>query len=548
VNTPVSGSASSWSLEKNAANFVPLTPISFLFRAAQVHPLRPAIVHGTWRSSWAQTRERCLRLASALHRRGVGRNDVVSVMAPNIPAAYEAHFGVPMCGAVLNALNIRLDPESLAFMLRHSGAKVLITDGEFADVMEKALALLQHKLLVVDIDDPTAPKRKRLGKITYEELLAEGDCKAQAEYPQDEWDAIALNYTSGTTGDPKGVVCHHRGGYLNAVNNALVWNMERHPIYLWTLPMFHCNGWCFPWTVAAMAGTNVCLRRVEREAIWKAIVGEKVTHMCGAPIVYSMMMDGPSGGIAESVRVRGFVAGASPSPALLQSAEDAGVDLTHVYGLTEVFGPAAVCEPQTEWSELSLLQRAERNSRQGVQYPLQEHMTVIDPQTGVEVPADGKTMGELVFRGNIVMKGYLKNPGATEAAFAGGWFHTGDLGVRYPDGYAKILDRSKDIIISGGENISSVEVEEALYRHPAVFAVGVVARTNAKWGESPCAFVELRKEVHVTEADLIDFCRKQLAAYKVPKTIVFGTLPKTSTGKIQKYLLRQQAKALPETV
>jgi fatty-acyl-CoA synthase len=445
---------------------------------------------------------------------------------------------------VLNTLNTRLDAETIAFMLRHGGARALITDGELAPTIEKALALLDERPLVIDIDDPAFPDGKRVGEITYEAFLAEGDPDFAWANPPDEWDAISLSYTSGTTGDPKGVVYHHRGAHLNAVSNVLNWDMASHPVYLWTLPMFHCNGWCFPWSVAERAGTNICLRRVEAKAMFDAIRTHKVTHMCGAPIVYATLINAP-----ETLRqgihhtVRGQVAGAAPPAAIIEGAERIGIELTHVYGLTETYGPASVCAKHADWTAMPLPNRAERNGRQGVRTPLQEAMTVLDPGTMQPAPWDGETMGEIMFRGNITMKGYLKNPGATDRAFAGGWFHTGDLAVMQPDGYVKIRDRSKDIIISGGENISSLEVEDALYRHPAVMSAAVVAQPDEKWGEVPCAFVELKEGASVTAEELLAFCREHLARFKVPKTFIFRELPKTSTGKIQKFVLRDMAKS-----
>jgi fatty-acyl-CoA synthase len=532
-------------LDRNQANYAPLTPLTFLERAAYVYPTRVAVVHGARRTTWAETYARCRRLASALTRRGIGRNDTVAVMAPNIPAIYEAHFGVPMAGAVLNALNTRLDAETIAFMLHHAGARVLITDGEYALTVEKALALLDERPLVIDIDDPAYPDGKRVGEITYEAFLAEGDPEFTWSAPPDEWDAISLNYTSGTTGDPKGVVYHHRGAHLNAISNVLNWDMPSHPVYLWTLPMFHCNGWCFPWSVAERAGTNVCLRRVEAKAMFDAIRANKVTHMCGAPIVYATLINAPEAlrqGIHHTVH--GQVAGAAPPAAIIEGAERIGIELTHVYGLTETYGPASVCAKHDDWTAMPLPNRAERNGRQGVRTPLQEAMTVLDSETMQPMPWDGEAMGEIMFRGNITMKGYLKNPGSTEKAFAGGWFHTGDLAVMQPDGYVKIRDRSKDIIISGGENISSLEVEEALYRHPAVMSAAVVAQPDEKWGEVPCAFVELKEGASVTTEELLAFCREHLARFKVPKSFVFRELPKTSTGKIQKFVLRDIAKSV----
>ena len=532
-------------LDKNPANFVALSPLSYIQRTARVYPDRLAIVYGDRRQSWGQTYERCRRLASALVGLGVGEGDTVAVMLPNVPAMFEAHFGVPMTGAVLNTLNTRLDAEAIAFMLQHGEAKVLLTDREFASVVEKALAMCgDRRPQVIEVEDDTAPEGKRLGEVGYEDLLAQGDPAFDWKLPADEWDAVALNYTSGTTGNPKGVVTHHRGAYLNAASNVISWELPHHATYLWTLPMFHCNGWCFPWTMALIAGVSVCLRRVDPALIFPLIREHRITHMCGAPIVYSMLINAPAelrDGIGHTIA--GLIAGAAPPAAVIEGCESVGIELTHVYGLTEVYGPAAVCAKQESWAGLSAEERATLNGRQGVPYPLQEDVTVLDPETLEPVPADGETMGEIFFRGNVVMKGYLKNPTATEEAFAGGWFHTGDLAVMYPDGYVKIKDRSKDIIISGGENISSIEVEDALHRHPAVMTAAVVALPDARWGEVPCAFVELKPGAQATEAEVIDFCRNLLARFKVPKRVVFGTLPKTSTGKIQKFVLRQQVKS-----
>ena len=532
-------------LDKNDANFVALSPLSFLERSAAVYPDRQAIVYGQRRQNWRETYERCRRLASALRQRGVGVGDTVATMLPNVPAMYEAHFGVPMAGAVLNTLNTRLDAEAIAFMLQHGEAKVLLTDREFSGVIEKALGMLgQRRPLVIEVEDEEAPAGKALGEISYETLLAEGEPGFVWKLPGDEWDAIALNYTSGTTGNPKGVVTHHRGAYLNAASNVISWQLPHHATYLWTLPMFHCNGWCFPWTMALIAGTSVCLRRVDPALIFPLIREHHVTHMCGAPIVYAMLISAPVAlreGISHTIH--GLIAGAPPPPAVIEGCEAAGIALTHVYGLTEVYGPAAVCAKQESWAELPAEERARLNGRQGVPYPLQQSVAVLDPDTMRPVPADGETMGEIFFRGNVVMKGYLKNPSATAEAFAGGWFHTGDLAVMHPDGYVKIKDRSKDIIISGGENISSVEVEDALHRHQAVLGAAVVAQPDAKWGEVPCAFVELKPGASVSEAELIELCRTLLARFKVPKRIVFGELPKTSTGKIQKFMLRAQVKS-----
>jgi fatty-acyl-CoA synthase len=526
-------------LEPNRANCVPLTPLSFLPWAAEVHPARLAVVHGDWRLTWSEVHARSRRLASALCRRGIAAGDTVAVMAANTPHMIEAHFAVPMTGAVLNALNTRLDPAAIAFQLAHGQAKVLLTDREFSATIEAALRELPVRPLVVDIDDPMAAGGGRIGECDYEAFLAEGDPAFAAPGPQDEWDAIALSYTSGTTGNPKGVVTHHRGAYLNATGNVVSWAMPHFPVYLWTLPMFHCNGWCFPWTITLLSGTHVCLRRVEAKAILEAIRTHGVTHYCGAPVVHNMLIDAPEDwkrGIAH--KVRGLVAAASPPAAMIEGMARMGFDITHVYGLTEVYGPASVCAKHPEWDALPLEEQVRLNGRQGVRYPMQEAMAVLDPETMQPVPRDGETMGEIMFRGNITMKGYLESPAATAEAFAGGWFHTGDLAVQYPDGYVKIRDRSKDVIISGGENISSIEVEDVLYRHPAVLEAAVVARTDPKWGETPCAFVTLREDAAVTEAELVAFCRDRLAHYKAPRSVVFGPLPKTSTGKIQKHLLR----------
>ena len=540
------GSPYDLGLEKNAANHVALSPLSYIERAAHVYPDRVAIIYGERRQTWRDTYTRSRRLASALAARGVGKDDTVAVMLPNVPAMFEAHFGVPMAGAVLNTLNTRLDPEAIAFMLEHGEAKVLLTDREFASVVAKALDLLQGpRPYVVEVEDDTAPEGAYLGDTGYEAFLATGNPQYAWALPQDEWDAIALNYTSGTTGNPKGVVTHHRGAYLNAASNVISWSLPHHAVYLWTLPMFHCNGWCFPWTMALIAGTSVCLRRVDPALIFPLVRQHHITHLCGAPIVYSMLIHAPAT-LREGINhtVHGLIAGAAPPAAVIEGCEAAGINLTHVYGLTEVYGPAAVCAKQESWASLSAEERARLNGRQGVPYPLQQAVTVLDPETMEPVPADGETMGEIFFRGNVVMKGYLKNPEATREAFAGGWFHTGDLAVMHPDGYVKIKDRSKDIIISGGENISSLEVEDVLHRHPAVMLAAVVARPDEKWGEVPCAFVELKAGASATEQEVVEFCRTHLARFKVPKQVVFGALPKTSTGKIQKFVLRGQVKSV----
>jgi fatty-acyl-CoA synthase len=532
-------------LDKNRANYAPLTPLSFIERSATTYPNRLAVVHGARRYTWKEIYARCRRLASALARRGVGPGDTVAAMLSNTPELYECHFGVPMCGAVLNALNTRLDADAIAFMLAHGEAKVLITDKEFSATIEAALAKSGMKPTVIDVDDALyqGPGR-RLGEKTYEALLEEGDPEWDWQWPADEWQAISLNYTSGTTGNPKGVVYHHRGAYLNGVGNILVWGMPHHSVYLWTLPMFHCNGWCFPWTMAANAGTSVCLRRVDAALIFDLVRKHHVTHYCGAPIVHQTLINAPAElrkGIDWTVNC--LVAGAAPPAAVIEGMEKMGFSLTHVYGLTETYGPATVCAKQPEWASLPLGEQVQMNGRQGVRYTVEEGLSVMDPATMKPVPADGETMGEIMFRGNITMKGYLKNPKATQEAFAGGWFHSGDLAVMSPDGYVKIKDRSKDIIISGGENISSIEVEDALYRHPAVMAAAVVAMPDPKWGETPCAFVELKAGAQASEAEIIEHCRARMAKFKAPRAVVFGELPKTSTGKIQKFLLREKAKS-----
>ncbi|MDX1754591.1 MAG: acyl-CoA synthetase [Marinobacter sp.] len=533
-------------LEPVAANHSVLSPIDFIARTASVYPDYPAVIHGAIRYSWRETYDRCRRLASALAGRGIGKGDTVAVMLPNIPAMVECHFGVPMVGAVLNALNVRLDAEAIAFMLEHGEAKVVIADREFGGVIREAVKRLEQAPLVIDVEDPEYGEGSAVSDLDYEAFLQEGDPAFAWQLPADEWDAISLNYTSGTTGNPKGVVYHHRGAYENALGSQAVWGMGQHPVYLWTLPMFHCNGWCFPWTVTAMAGTHVCLRRVDPERILQLIREHRVTHLCGAPIVLNALLNVPEsakGGIDHTVNA--MTAGAAPPAQVISSIEEMGFRITHVYGLTEVYGPVTVCAWKSEWDELPLEERAVIKARQGVRYPTLAGMMVGDPNTMEPVPRDGKTIGEIFLRGNTVMKGYLKNPTATEEAFRGGWFHTGDLAVWHEDGYAEIKDRLKDIIISGGENISTIEVEDVLYRHPAVLEAAVVARPDEKWGETPCAFVTLKPEADaLTEDDLIAFCRERLARFKVPKTVVFTNLPKTSTGKIQKFVLRDQAREL----
>ena len=536
-------------LDKNAANFVALSPVSFVERSAEVFGDLPSVIHGARRYTWAQTRERSARLAAALRAAGIGPGDTVSVMLPNTPEMVEAHYGVPALGAVLNTLNTRLDAPLLAWQLNHCEAKVLVTDREFSSTIGPALEMLQREhgrtLLVVDVlDTEYSGPGEAVGTLVYEDWLAAHAPLGHLDGPADEWDAIAVSYTSGTTGDPKGVVTHHRGAYLNAVSNAATWTMPHFPKYLWTLPMFHCNGWCFPWTVALLGGTHICLRRVEAQSILAAMREHGADHYCAAPIVHNLIINAPAQwreGIAPGVR--GMVAGAAPPAAMIEGMAKIGFDITHVYGLTEVYGPAAVAVKRPSWASADLSEQTRLNGRQGVRYGLQEGMTVLDADTLAPLPADGHTMGEIMFRGNIVMKGYLKNPKATDQAFAGGWFHTGDLAVMEPDRYVKIKDRSKDIIISGGENISSLEVEDALYRHPAVLACAVVARPDARWGETPVAYVETKADAAVSAQDLIAHCKALLAGYKVPKDIRFEPIPKTSTGKIQKFQLRERAKS-----
>ena len=532
-------------LDKNPANFQPLTPLIFLERAASVHPDRTAIIHGTLRRNYRDFYARSRRFASALVRHGIRRGDTVSVMLPNTPAMLECHYGVPMAGAVLNTLNTRLDARIIAFSLEYAGAKVLITDREFSPVVKAALESVAAKPLIIDYDDPEfAGPGERLGAVEYETFLAEGDPDFRRSLPQDEWDAISLNYTSGTTGDPKGVVYHHRGAYLLALGNIITSGMGQHPVYLWTLPMFHCNGWCFPWSLSIVAGTHVCLRNVRAKPMYDAIADHGVTHLCGAPIVMSTLLNAPATEKRPLPHMIRFLTAAAPPPeAVLAAMKEAGFDVTHLYGLTEVYGPAVVNEWHQDWENLEVAEYAARKARQGVRYPVLETLDVLDPENMQPVPADGVTLGEVMFRGNVVMKGYLKNPTATAKAFEGGWFHSGDLAVKHPDGYIQLKDRSKDIIISGGENISSIEVEDALYKHPAVQVAAVVAMPDDKWGETPCAFVELRADEEVSEEDLIAWCRQHLASFKCPRKILFAAIPRTSTGKIQKFRLREMARA-----
>jgi len=531
-------------LDRNPANFQPLTPLSLLARAAEVYPAQTAIVHGKRSWNYRQFYARARQLGSALQKRGIKRGDTVAAVLANTPAMLEAHYGVAMAGAVLNTINTRLDAAIIAFTLDHGEAKVLITDREFFTVVKEALATCKAKPLVIDYDDPEfSGPGDRLSNLEYEDLLRDGDPNFAWQMPNDEWDAITLNYTSGTTGDPKGVVYHHRGAYLLAVANVITCGMGKHPVYLWTLPMFHCNGWCFTWTLSVVAGTHVCLRAVRAPAMYDAIVAHKVTHLCGAPIVMSTLLNAPASEKKPLPHAVQFATAAAPPPeAVLAAMKAAGFNVTHLYGLTETYGPAAINDWHGDWDALSGSEQAAKKARQGVRYPVLDGLDVIDPDTMQPVPRDGKTIGEVMFRGNVVMKGYLKNKAATQKEFAGGWFHSGDLGVMHPDGYIQLKDRSKDIIISGGENISSIEVEDALYKHPAVQVVAVVAKPDEKWGETPCAFVELKPGATATAEELIAWCRKHLAAYKCPRYVVFETVPKTSTGKIQKFKLREMAK------
>lgn len=531
-------------LPRTPANFVALSPLRYLERAAYIYPDQDAIIHGNRHISWRETYNRCRQFAHQLQQLGIGKNDTVSVLLPNVPAMIEAHFAVPMAGAVLNTLNTRLDAKTIAFMLEHAESKVLLVDPEFAQVATEALALIDQEIFIIDVADVEYEgTANTIGQIEFEEWLAQGDTNFEWHLPGDEWDAISLSYTSGTTGNPKGVVYHHRGAYINAASNIIACGMTPRATYLWTLPLFHCNGWCFAWTMAANGGTNICLRKVDPELIFKLIAEHKVDYFCGAPIVLSMLINTPEDKKTKiDHRVEVMVAGAAPPAAIIEGMRNIGINVTHVYGLTETYGPSALCASQAGWSDLSIQEQAQLHSRQGVPYPLQDGMKVIDPETMLPVAHDGQTMGEIMFRGNIVMKGYLKNPEATAEAFAGGWFHTGDLAVCQPDGYAKITDRSKDVIISGGENISSLEVEEILYQHPAVLTAAVVAKPDPRWQEVPCAFIELKTGKEATPEELIEFCKQHLARFKVPKDVVITEIPKTSTGKLQKFVLREWAK------
>ncbi|UZE96649.1 acyl-CoA synthetase [Alkalimarinus alittae] len=530
------------SLDQNAANYAALSPISFLERSAFVYPHKTATVNGNIRKNWAEVYDRCRQLASALNKRGITKGQTVSIIAPNISEHFEAHFGIPMSGAVLNSINTRLDAEAISFILQHAETKVLLVDREFSEVAEKALKMVPNKPLIIDIDDPNYVGGHLIGELTYDAFLEEGDADYTWSVPDNEWDAISLNYTSGTTGDPKGVVYHYRGAYLNAVSNVMSWNMVNHPVYLWTLPMFHCNGWCFPWTIAATSGTSVSLRQVRPELIYDLIKTEKVGYFCGAPIVLNMLNSASQelkAGINHEVKV--MTAGAAPPAAVIQGMEEMGFKVTHVYGLTETYGPSVVCAWHDKWDDENEAQKAKLKSRQGVRAPMLDELMIADPSTLIPVPKDGKSIGEIFMRGNLIMKGYLKNTSTTNAAFKGGWFHSGDLAVWHEDGYIEIKDRSKDVIISGGENISSIEIEDILYRHPKIQEAAVVAKHDDKWGETPCAFITLAPDAELTEQEVINSCKDNMANFKAPKTVIFGELPKTSTGKIQKFVLREQA-------
>ncbi len=539
-------------LDQNEANYTVLSPVSFLRRAAQIYPHRPAVVYGERGLSWGEVWQRCVAVSAALGARGIGRGDTVAILSANLPEMFEAHFAVPMCGAVLNAINMRLDAATIRFILQHGEAKVFLVDKEFGPVAAEALAGLDADIQVVHIDDPSCAAGHLIGTHSYEDLVAEGGATpsvpvdARDYLPEDEWDAIALNYTSGTTGNPKGVVYHHRGAYLNAVSNALTWDMGEHPVYLWTLPMFHCNGWCFPWTLAVNAGTSVCLRQVRDDLVYGAIAEHKVTHFCGAPVVLNTLLvadDALKQLVQHDVKV--MTAGAAPPAAIIAGMQAMGIDVTHVYGLTETYGPVTLCAWQDDlWGSRSADEQASLKARQGVGGQMLEGLMVADPQSMEPVPRDGVTIGEVMMRGNNVMKGYLKNPAATAESFRGGWFHSGDLAVWHEDGYIQIKDRSKDIIISGGENISSIEIEDLLFKHPAILEAAVVAKTDEKWGETPCAFICLKHGEQLSEAEVVQYCRDNLAGFKVPKTIIFAELPKTSTGKVQKFVLREQAEAI----
>lgn len=533
-------------LERNPVNHVALSPLSFIERTAAIYPDYPAVVHGAIRRNWGETYTRCRKMASALAGRGIGKDDTVAVILPNIPEMLELHFAVPMLGAVINTLNVRLDAETISFMLQHGEAKVLFVDREFCEVAQTACRLLENPPLIIDVNDPEYGEGKPASDLDYEALLAEGDPDFAWQWPDDEWQAIALNYTSGTTGNPKGVVYHHRGAFLNSMGNQMTWAMGNHPVYLWTLPMFHCNGWCYPWTITALAGVNVFLRRADAQKVLNLIRDEQVTHMCSAPIVMQALVNMPAEAKAAIDHpVKAMVAGAPPPAQVINEVEAMGIEVTHVYGLTEVYGPVTLCAWQAKWDALPAAERATLKSRQGVRYPTLEGVMVADPNTLEPTPKDGQTIGEIFMRGNTVMKGYLKNPTATKEAFEGGWFHTGDLAVWHADGYVEIKDRSKDIIISGGENISTIELEGVLYHHPAVLEAAVVARPDERWGETPCAFITLKAgQEHISAEDIMSFCRDNMASFKVPKTVVFTDLPKTSTGKIQKFALRETARTL----